>query len=377
MVVFIPFYPNGKDSRTFCILRAYLTAVSTTLLTSSFLLQALSRLFHTVFPMNRRCLLTWKFHYFLIAVQWMMGFLTPITILINHENIIYRTEMITICSNRFFHVNNIWFLFLFGINVAVSIHFSQIQDAMYIASTVTQSFSNITCIQCTCIALTASAIGWNCIRYNDTCQLIQNYSISDVGLQVRNNTSFYFQQLPFESPSPATTPLTTTTATTTSISCTATGVGNIDRLTSSSNVSWTQYSYNFTAYETATTISFGVNGNTQNCIFLDDISVIDIANPSVELLTNPGFENSTTTLTGWNAWYASTCGGSSAGHIVSDSDCRFSSNCYRGQCSSSGTDYLIQSFATTLNHVYTISFWQRSVRFSSGGASLYLYIDIF
>ncbi|CAF4227308.1 unnamed protein product, partial [Adineta steineri] len=91
MVVFIPFYPIGKDSRTFCILRAYLTAVSTTLLTSSFLLQALSRLFHTVFPMNRRCLLTWKFHYFLIAVQWMMGFLTPITILINHENIIYRT----------------------------------------------------------------------------------------------------------------------------------------------------------------------------------------------------------------------------------------------------------------------------------------------
>ncbi|CAF0901721.1 unnamed protein product [Adineta steineri] len=284
--------------------------------------------------------------------------------------------MITICSNRFFLVNNIWFLFLFGINVAVSIHFSQIQDAMYIASTVTQSFSNITCIQCTCIALTASAIGWNCIRYNDTCQLIQNYSVSDVGLQVRNNTSFYFQQLPSES-SAATTPLTTTTATTTSISCTATGVGNIDRLTSSSNVSWTQYSYNFTAYEIATTISFGVNGNTQNCIFLDDISVTDITNPSMELLTNPGFENSTTTLTGWNAWCASTCGGSSAGHIVSGSDCRSSSNCYRGQCSSSGTDYLIQSFTTTLNHVYTISFWQRSVRFSSGGASLYLYIDIF
>ncbi|CAF0854707.1 unnamed protein product [Adineta steineri] len=110
MVVFIPFYPNGKDSRTFCILRAYLTAVSTTLLTSSFLLQALSRLFHTVFPMNRRCLLTWKFHYFLIAVQWMMGFLTPITILINHENIIYRTGIF--CTIGLDHIFHLYYLYL-------------------------------------------------------------------------------------------------------------------------------------------------------------------------------------------------------------------------------------------------------------------------
>ena len=109
MVVFTPLHPTYKDSRLFCIVRAYLTVVSTTLLSSSFLLQAISRLFHSVFHTHRRYLLTWKFHYFLIAVQWAIGFLTPITILIIHKHVIYRRSIFcTIDLSHTFHLYYIY-----------------------------------------------------------------------------------------------------------------------------------------------------------------------------------------------------------------------------------------------------------------------------
>jgi len=109
MVVVTPLHPTGKDSRLFCIIRAYLTVVSTTLHSSSFLLQALSRLFHSVFHTHRRSLLTWKFHYFLIAVQWTVGFLTPITILINHKNVIYRKSIF--CTIDLNHTLHLYYLY--------------------------------------------------------------------------------------------------------------------------------------------------------------------------------------------------------------------------------------------------------------------------
>jgi hypothetical protein len=109
MVIFTPLQPTGKDSRLFCIVRAYLTVVSTTLLSSSFLLQAISRLFYSVFHAYRRRLLTWKFHYFLITIQWIVGFLTPITILINHENVIYRTNIF--CTIGLNHTLHLYYLY--------------------------------------------------------------------------------------------------------------------------------------------------------------------------------------------------------------------------------------------------------------------------
>jgi hypothetical protein len=109
MVVFAPLHPIGNDSRLFCIVRAYLTVVSTTLLSSSFLLQALSRLFHSVFHSHRRCLLTWNFHYFLITVQWAVGFLTPITILIKYDDVIYRTGIF--CTIELNHTLHLYYLY--------------------------------------------------------------------------------------------------------------------------------------------------------------------------------------------------------------------------------------------------------------------------
>jgi hypothetical protein len=105
MGVFASLHSTGKDSRLFCIIRAYLTVVTTTLLSSSFLLQALSRLFHSVFHTHQRYLLSWNFHYFLIAFQWCVGFLTPITILIRHEDVIYRRGIFcTIELNNTLHL---------------------------------------------------------------------------------------------------------------------------------------------------------------------------------------------------------------------------------------------------------------------------------
>jgi hypothetical protein len=109
MAVFTPLHPTGKDSRLFCIVRAYLTVVSTTLHSSSFLLQALSRMFHSVFHGHCRSLLTWKFHYFLIAVQWAVGFLTPITILINHKDVIYRKGIF--CTIELNHTLHLYYLY--------------------------------------------------------------------------------------------------------------------------------------------------------------------------------------------------------------------------------------------------------------------------
>jgi hypothetical protein len=122
--------------------------------------------------------------------------------------------------------------------------------------------------------------------------------------------------------------------------------------------------------------SFGVNGIAEMCIFLDDIFVVDITNSSVQLLDNPGFEDSSTALTGWDVWCSYTCGSGSAGSIATGSNCRSSGNCYRGQCRSGGTDFLVQTFSATIGHVYNISFWHQQVRLSSGGSSVIVYVGI-
>ena len=41
--------------------------------------------------------------------------------------------------------------------------------------------------------------------------------------------------------------------------------------------------------------------------YLDSVSVIDNSAPLIQLLTNPSFENSTITITGWIQSCESTC----------------------------------------------------------------------
>jgi hypothetical protein len=92
--------------------------------------------------------------------------------------------------------NSMFILLMFTINTGFSIRIGLISNATYIASNTGQTFSNMSCSQCTCAGVMASAVGWNCITTNTTCQLIKNYSSTDVGLIIRPNAAFFFQQSP-------------------------------------------------------------------------------------------------------------------------------------------------------------------------------------
>lgn len=88
----------------------------------------------------------------------------------------------------------IFFIFLF--NTIDSIRIGSISNTTYSASIVDQTYFNMSCQECTCIALNNSAVGWNCMRNNRTCQLIKNYTSADVGFIPINNSTFSFQQIP-------------------------------------------------------------------------------------------------------------------------------------------------------------------------------------
>ena len=109
MVVFNSYHPFGGDTRVFCIARLYLSTVASALLSFSLLLQALSRLFYTVFYEHRNCLLTWNFHYLLIGVQWLIGFLIPISILIRSGDVLFRPT--NFCTVGLDHKLHLYYLY--------------------------------------------------------------------------------------------------------------------------------------------------------------------------------------------------------------------------------------------------------------------------
>jgi hypothetical protein len=120
---------------------------------------------------------------------------------------------------------------------------------------------------------------------------------------------------------------------------------------------WTSFAYNYTALSTVPTLVFGFSGGGSVYNYLDDVSVVDNNASSIQLLNNPSFESSTSTLTGWTAWCAtaSVCGTGYPGRIT-NSSCH-SGNCYIDHCHQTNYDYLVQSFSATIGHTYTISFW--------------------
>jgi hypothetical protein len=103
--------------------------------------------------------------------------------------------------------------------------------------------------------------------------------------------------------------------------------------------------------------------------YLDDVSVVDNNSPSIQLLNNPDFENSTSSPTGWIQWCQSACG-SDAGQVTNSASC-YSGNCYVDHCQNN-YDYLAQSFSATINDIYTISFWL----YQTGGGQCEIYVNI-
>jgi len=102
---------------------------------------------------------------------------------------------------------------------------------------------------------------------------------------------------------------------------------------------------------------FAFSIGSADYIYLDDVSVVDNSAPSIQLLNNPSFENSTLNLTGWTAWCATAanCGTGFPGQVMTNSSCH-TGNCYIDHCHNS-YDFLAQSFLATMGHTYAISFW--------------------
>jgi hypothetical protein len=130
--------------------------------------------------------------------------------------------MNTITVFRCYKKNSMFILLIVIINTGFSIRIGSISNTTYIASTIDQTFFNMTCSQCICEALIAFAVGWNCMITNNTCQLIKNYSSTDFGLIAGVNTTFSFQQLP---PIPLTTTNVITTVTTIETTIQTTTIG--------------------------------------------------------------------------------------------------------------------------------------------------------
>jgi hypothetical protein len=140
------------------------------------------------------------------------------------------------------------------------------------------------------------------------------------------------------------------------------------------STTYAQYAYSYNATKTVPTLLFGVEAPTTTFIYLDDISVVDTSNTTVQLLKNPGFENSSTALTGWGVWCSSGCGSGSVGTIITNATYCRTGNCYRGQCSTTNSDYLVQTFPAVIGRTYNISFWFLRVKsgFSTATATLYV-----
>ncbi len=111
-------------------------------------------------------------------------------------------------------IPSIFIILIFPIQTTFSIRIGVVSNATFLGSMTSQTFTNLTCEQCRCAALMASAVGWNCMRNNRTCQLIRNYSFADIGLRQSNDTTFFFQQFPPKSSSSTTEKMTTETVTT-------------------------------------------------------------------------------------------------------------------------------------------------------------------
>ncbi len=133
---------------------------------------------------------------------------------------------------------------------------------------------------------------------------------------------------------------------------------------------WSCFQFNHTAVMTVPTYVFAFGGGPGDYNYLDSLSVVDNNASTIQLLNNPGFDNSTTTLTGWVTWCASGCGIGNAGQVLANSSC-YSGNCYFDHCQGN-YDYVAQTFPATIGHNYTMSFCLKQ---TGTGPKCYLNIE--
>ena len=145
-------------------------------------------------------------------------------------------------------------------------------------------------------------------------------------------------------------------------------------ITGSNPLAYTAYSYIYTANRTFPTLSFGFSAPSNMFLYLDDVSVVDTSNSSAQLLNNPTFAASSTAASGWDAWCSNMCVNGSVG-IVSTTSC-LTDNCYRGQCTSTNTDYLVQTFPAIIGRTYNITFYLQRIKGGGPGSPTTLFVGI-
>ncbi|CAF2080119.1 unnamed protein product [Rotaria magnacalcarata] len=133
---------------------------------------------------------------------------------------------------------------------------------------------------------------------------------------------------------------------------------------------WTEYSFNYVAATTTPILIFSFTTDLNSNYFLGDVSVTLISSPSIQLLANPNFDNSTTIATDWLVWCAYTCTGGAGAQVTWGTNCYLSiGNCFLVDCPDTGSGaivYLGQSFSATIGSTYKIDFW---LRIAYGGGS--------
>lgn len=142
------------------------------------------------------------------------------------------------------------------------------------------------------------------------------------------------------------------------------------------NTTWAYYAYNYTATKPVPTLIFGFTATSSVYLIIDDVSVVDKANSSNELLINHSFESSPTIPpTAWTPMCSQSCSGGATNGIVVNSTCR-TGNCYRGRCSLGSNEYLAQPFPATVGRNYTVSFWFLRFKYGTSTIAATLYIGI-
>lgn len=97
--------------------------------------------------------------------------------------------------------------------------------------------------------------------------------------------------------------------------------------------------------------------------------------PGTELLLNPSFEDSSSTISDWSVWCQSGCTSEPA-RIVTNSNCYLNTgNCVESRCDTGSVETLTQSISTIPGNKYTISFQLRQV-ISGGSGATKFYLDI-
>lgn len=140
------------------------------------------------------------------------------------------------------------------------------------------------------------------------------------------------------------------------------------------NTTWLPFTTTWTSNRTNPMLIFGLDGSSTTYLAIDDVSIVDNMNTSVQLLTNPSFDNSSSSPVGWTPWCSYTCSVNTTG-IVSSSNCR-TSRCYLGSCAGGGVDYLVQAFTAIVGRTYNITFWYQRVRFGGTASTVTLYAGI-